>query len=530
MIFNRSLLFASLSVAVLAAANADNVAIIDDPAVVKLTGDNFASFLEDNSLFIAEFFAPWCGHCKALAPEFKAAAHILKDDGIAVAQVDCTENQELCQEHEVRGYPTLKVFKNQKEIPYNDARKSDAIVSFLQRLSLPAVIPIDSADALDKIVESSKTVSIGFFNEKDVDSEFVKAFGELAEDLRTKYTFAATNSTELAKKYGAKAPTVGVFKSNKDEEPSFFTIPTDSEEELKESIGKFVAVESFPLIGVIDGSTFGSYMESGLPLAYIFYDSPSNLKKLTKYAIPLAKKYKGKINFVTIDANAFGKHAENLNLIEQWPAFSIHDVSNNLKYVHEQDNKITEKSLIKVVEGFVDGTLEPKVKSEEVPEIQEGPVITVVGKNFQDIVNDSQKDVLLEYYAPWCGHCKNLAPHYAELASLYFDNKKYSDKVVVAKVDHTANDVPGEIAGYPTIVLFPAGDDKTPIVFKGNRDVESLAQFIKEAGSLHIDAFAEEEEDDEEVEETEVEVEVETATASEAPKETKEEEVAHDEL
>ena len=40
----------------------------------------------------------------------------------------------------------------------------------------------------------------------------------------------------------------------------------------------------------------------------------------------------------------------------------------------------------------------------------------VVGRNFDEIVNDDSKDVLIEFYAPWCGHCKQLEPKYSELA------------------------------------------------------------------------------------------------------------------
>lgn len=62
-----------------------------------------------------------------------------------------------------------------------------------------------------------------------------------------------------------------------------------------------------------------------------------------------------------------------------------------------------------------DGNLEPYLKSEAIPETNDGPVKVAVGKNFDEIITNNGKDTLIEFYAPWCGHCKKLAPVYDEL-------------------------------------------------------------------------------------------------------------------
>ena len=61
------------------------------------------------------------------------------------------------------------------------------------------------------------------------------------------------------------------------------------------------------------------------------------------------------------------------------------------------------------------GSLEPFLKSEPIPDDNSGPVKVAVGKNFDDIVTNNDKDILIEFYAPWCGHCKKLAPVWDEL-------------------------------------------------------------------------------------------------------------------
>ena len=80
-------------------------------------------------ILIILVFAPWCGHCKALAPEYEEAATTLKEKGIKLVKVDCTEEADLCQTHGVEGYPTLKIFRGLDNVaPYKGQRKADAYV------------------------------------------------------------------------------------------------------------------------------------------------------------------------------------------------------------------------------------------------------------------------------------------------------------------------------------------------------------------------------------------------------------------
>lgn len=83
----------------------------------------------------------------------------------------------------------------------------------------------------------------------------------------------------------------------------------------------------------------------------------------------------------------------------------------------------------------------------------------------------------------------SLAPKYDELAALYTTHPTFSKQVTIAKVDATANDVPDEIQGFPTIKLFPAGGKSEPIVYSGSRTIEDLANFVKENGKYKADAY-----------------------------------------
>lgn len=125
-----------------------------DGDVIVLEDSNFDTVFEDNDLWLVEFYAPWCGHCKNLAPEWNKAASNLKGQ-VKVAKVDATANERMASKYGVKGYPTIKVFlPNEKQRPddYNGPRDADGITNYaLQKLEAFGV-PLELKQLTDSSV------------------------------------------------------------------------------------------------------------------------------------------------------------------------------------------------------------------------------------------------------------------------------------------------------------------------------------------------------------------------------------------
>ena len=119
------------------------------------------------------------------------------------------------------------------------------------------------------------------------------------------------------------------------------------------------------------------------------------------------------------------------------------------------------------------------LKSEPVlPEDTANPVVVLKGTSFADLVINNDKDVFVEFYAPWCGHCKNLAPIWDQLGEKYSKH----DQVVIAKMDSTANEIDIEsvaVKGFPTLFFFKGNDKANPVKYEGARELKDLLEFTK---------------------------------------------------
>lgn len=140
--------------------------------------------------------------------------------------------------------------------------------------------------------------------------------------------------------------------------------------------------------------------------------------------------------------------------------------------------QITTAVLDKFANDYKEGKLQQNLKSADTPADWDAkPVKVLTGQNFADVALDATKDVLVEFYAPWCGHCKQLVPIYDQLAEAY----EGEPSVVIAKMDSTENEVADvAIQSFPTIKLFPKGADAAVIDFEGDRTFDDMSAFLAE--------------------------------------------------
>ena len=96
---------------------------------------------------------------------------------------------------------------------------------------------------------------------------------------------------------------------------------------------------------------------------------------------------------------------------------------------------MSSQTLASFVEKVASGEIKAFLKSAPIPTEEKGAVRTIVGKNFKEAILESEKEVLLKVYAPWCGHCKQIAPEFEAAASALSSNPN----VILADFDGTLN-------------------------------------------------------------------------------------------
>jgi len=455
-----------------------NCEIQEEEDVLVLTSDNFDEAVSSNKYLLVEFYAPWCGHCKALAPEYAKAAGKLKSEEseIRLAKVDATVQNELGERFKIRGYPTLKFFVDGTPLEYTGGRTSDEIIQWCKKKSGPPSVTVNSVDELKTLQSENEVLVLGLF--KDVNSEQATVFNNVAK-LVDSVAFAITSEQAVFDELEVKASESLVLFKKFDEGRENFEGTFDAE-----SVKRFIHANQLPLVTEFNQETAQKIFGGDIKVHNLLFVSKNgdNFENTLNEFKSAAKDFRGRVIFVLIDSDV----DENERVMEFFglkkedaPTVRLISLGQDMTKYKPESNQITTDVLREFVQNFLDGNLKPHLLTQDVPEDWDAnPVKVLVGKNFDQVARDKSKTVLVEFYAPWCGHCKQLAPIYDQLGEKFKDSTEF----VIAKMDSTVNELEDiKIQSFPTIKLFPKDSDAV-IDYTGERTLDALAKFVESHG------------------------------------------------
>ncbi|XP_034951846.1 protein disulfide-isomerase [Chelonus insularis] len=452
--------------------------IATEDGVLVLTKENFDQAITDNPYMLVEFYAPWCGHCKSLAPEYAKAAKDLADkkSEIKLAKVDATQESGLAEKHGVKGYPTLKFYRHGKFIDYTGGRVADEIVNWVTKKTGPPAKHLQSVDEVKALLDAHNVVVIGFF--KNQESENAKVFLDVANTIDD-HAFGISSNDDVFAEYKVEDGKVHLFKKFDGGQ----VIPFE-DEWTTEKLQEFVSVNALPLVVDFNQETaqkiFGGDIKSHL-LVFLSKEKGHYDQYVEGIKKP-AEKFKGKILFVTINADE-DDHERILEFFGMTkadvPAMRIIKLEQDMAKFKPENPDLSGENVMEFVTAFHDGKLKRHLLTQDLPEDwNKNPVKVLVGTNFHEVAFDKSKSVLVEFYAPWCGHCKQLVPIYDQLGEKYKDNKE----IVIAKMDATANELEEvKINSFPTITLYKKETNEA-VEYNGERTLEGLSKFIDSDG------------------------------------------------
>jgi len=454
-----------------------------------LTDDDFDAKISAYDTTLVMFYAPWCGHCKRLKPEFEKAATVLKsnDPPITLAKVDCTEGgKSTCNKFSVQGYPTLKIFKGgEVSSEYNGPREASGIAKYMKAQVGPSAKDLTSVKIAEDFLSKEDVAVVGFFS--SASGSLHGALLKLADKLRESVRFGVSTASEVLEKYGYTDKIV-LFRpkhlSNKFE--ADFAVYDGAA--TKEAINTWIEDNYHGLVGHRNTDNSAQFKKP-LVVAYFGVDYVKNPKGTNYWRnriLKVAKSFADDFKFAISNKDDFQQELNEFGfeyVNDDKPRVAVRDAKGN-KFVLKDAFSV--ENLEKFLTSVKEGKAEAYIKSEPIPEKGDAALITAVAKNFDEVVTNSGRDTLVEFYAPWCGHCKKLMPVLEDLAQTLKD-----EDVDIVKLDATANDVPSnfEVRGFPTLYWLPRDSKASPVRYEGGRDKSDFINYIAKRATKELRGF-----------------------------------------
>lgn len=467
------------------------IAGVESP-LPSLTAWDFDDTVNSSDFALIFFHAPWCSHCKAVEPQFAAAAAALRGSTppVLLARVDATVHDGLRKRFDVTAFPTLKWFSGGTASDYEGGRTAAEIEAWVRLHALePLTTLLDDAAAAAFALPSGSALVLGLFR----DVRGAEAMALRAAALELQRGFAVTDSPALAAQLtglteASLAPPLLVALSAHGEPPARHAGPFSAQ-----ALGDFAKTHARPLL-----LPFRSAAGVGAPFHVLavlpsFPESADAAELVAELRAAALLARGPHLQFVTVDASNDSVRPALEFLFGGGPALDaalplrqafVFGVAFSpagspgppAKFALQPlaDGGFSAPQLAEFAQALLAGTLQPHVRSAPAP-APAGPVVEVVGTTFAEMVLTEALDVLVMIYAPWCPHCREMETTYLQLARRF----AHVPSVRIARMDGTANDHPAvSPSGYPHIAIYPA-QGGMPATFDGPRTLLSLTRFIK---------------------------------------------------
>ncbi|XP_059980699.1 protein disulfide-isomerase-like protein of the testis [Lagenorhynchus albirostris] len=452
--------------------------ILVEKNLMVLTPAGLTQMLNETRFLMVLFHNPSSEQSRNLAEELGKAVEIMGKgkNGIGFGKVDITVEKELRKEFDVKKAPELKLFfegNRSEPISCKGVVESTALVVWLRRqISQKAFLFSDTSE-IAEFVNSRPLVIIGFF--QDLEEEVAELFYDVIKDF-PELTFGVILIRNAIGRFHVTLDSVLVFRKGKIVNRQELIDDSTNEHILNQLIKQHLT--DF----VIEYNTENKDLIYELHILnhmLLFVSKSSKSFRMTMQHYKLtSKEFQNKILFILVDADEprNGRVLEYFRIAEaEIPCVQILNLSSDARYKMPFE-EITYENLKKFGQSFLNRKAKKHQSSEEIPKYWDrGPVKQLVGKNFNVIVFDKERDVFVMFYAPWSQKCRALFPVLEELGRKYQNHST----VTIAKIDITANDVQlTHLDRYPIFRLFPA-DSQQAVLYTGEHTLKGFSDFLE---------------------------------------------------
>eukprot|EP00347_Sterkiella_histriomuscorum_P018574 403344996 len=425
----------------------------DEDGVIVVNGDNVESVIElHRGNVLIELYAPWCGHCQKLAPEFAAASKRLVQDNppFALLKGDAGNDKKLSKKFNVKGYPNIFFFKAYEKFKYNGPRTEEGIVNWVSSRLHP-FLQVLSCDDLENI-HTQKEVSLVYFGDSNQTEAFANVM-EVASKRDTTYDlyryYQVIGEKSCALKYGVEDyPGFSVFRNFR---PKVKVYPQGSPHEFLDVID-FVHKAAIPEV-IEFRPEYAHYIfgASSSNQIVVFREKMEDTAQIEDWLHLLKDKYIKKLTFALslVETDLQKKFLDYYGInqtVDQLPAIRFGDKFQR-KFKYEGDLKdLTLEKLDQLIQDFLTQKLTPYYKSEPIPSAEESSSLVdglfqqVVGLNFKEQVVEAGQDVLMFYTRQNCDACLKVQTVIKELS---LTPEVAESNIKFAIMDDTLNDHPG---------------------------------------------------------------------------------------